>query len=102
MAAKKTTKKEPSPTPQYSAGDRVRVSYRGIEHVGTIQSAELRRGAIAYEIAWTAESLARDPALRGMRRVTDGDVLGLSNEPPAPTRELRDEGFAQRMAARRT
>lgn len=98
MAAKKREKKE-VPVARFAPGDLVRVLYRGIEHVGTVQASELRRGAIAYQITWDAESLRSDPALRGMKHVTEGDVTGIVGS--APTRALTEEGFAARMAARR-
>lgn len=101
MAVKKRTPKAPKEvlTPQYAVGDRVRVLYRGIEHVGTIQVAEVRRGAIAYTIEWSPESLLQDPALRGMKRASDGDVVGVVGQ--VPMREITNAGFAARMAARR-
>jgi hypothetical protein len=96
-AAKKSAKEEA--TQLYNAGQRVLVRSRGLEHVGTIGAVELRRGAYAYAITWSAEALARDPSLKGMRRVTDADILRVVGE--APVRELPNEGFAQRMAQRR-
>lgn len=69
--------KVPAPTPTYAAGDRVRVLYRGLEYTGVVQTAEVLRGAIRYSIVWPAESVACDPALRGLRFVTDADIVGL-------------------------